>query len=131
MTDLFYIKLFLQYLVLYVYFLQKGFFRGQKLEEAADLIIAKKMCSRDLNIPLFEITKADLEEELTIGEDRGGRGGGRCSSYRRATFLQLNEMNSKNIFLSLSGFDITNNTVSTVFLNDCFGYHQIYIYQSI
>ena len=85
------------------------------------------MCSRDLNIPLFEITNADLEEELTIGEDRGGRGGGRCSSYRRATFLQLNEMNSKDIFLSLSGFDITNNTVSPLFLNDCFGYHQIYI----
>ena len=85
---------------------QKGFFAGRKLEDAADIVIAKKLCSRDLNIPLSAITEQDLQEH-TVTTD----GGGRCSSYRRATFGQLNDANGGLFKLSLSSFDITNGTL--------------------
>ena len=84
---------------------QKGFYSGVKLENAADTVIAKKLCSRDLNIPLNSITEKDLIEQ------QDNEMGGKCSTYRRATFGKLHDMNQGNTKLTISSFDITNGTL--------------------
>jgi predicted acylesterase/phospholipase RssA len=85
---------------------QKGFYTGHNLESASDKVIAKKLCSIDLNLPLSSLTEKDLEEE-EIGKITGGK----CSMYRRATFGMLKDFNNGKKTLSISSFDITNGTL--------------------
>ena len=85
---------------------QKGFFSGRSLEDAADIAIAKKLCSIDLNISFSSITQDDLKEERDATAMEG-----KCAFYRRASFGLLNDLNHGSKKLSISSFDITNGTL--------------------